>query len=133
MDLIKLLQEGDATGLEMQKALEALEHAKKSVEQAKERYDLTKNYFEQAIAKADEAGIPRAKFKKLIEERVAGLWNSGLINQSEEKLAKPVRASRPSKKSKDETIETEDFDGSASDLNASMDDSSEVGEPAVMN
>lgn len=127
MDLIKLLQEGDATGLEMQKAQEALEHAKKAVEQAKERYDLTKSYFEQAIAKADEAGIPRAKFKKLVEERVAGLWNSGLMNQAEEKAAKPPRTPRPAKK-KEETLETEDFK-----VSEDLEEISAASEAAVMN
>ena len=127
MDLIKLLQEGDATGLEMQKALEALEHAKKAVEQAKERHDLTKSYFDQAIAKADEAGIPRAKFKKLVEERVAGLWNSGLMNQAEEKSAKLPRAPRPAKK-KEESLETEEFEASED-----LEEISAVSEAAVMN
>ena len=127
MELIKLLQEGDATGLEMQKALEALEHAKKSVEQAKERYDLTKNFFEQVIARAEEAGVPRAKFKKLVEERVAGLWNSGLISQSEEKSAKPVRVARP-KKAKDEIAEY-----SEADVQNLGDESFEVSESALSN
>lgn len=100
MELIKLLQEGDATGLEMQKALEALELAKSAVDQAKERFDLTKNYFEQVISRADEAGISRAKFKKLVEERVAGLWNSGLITQIEERSPQAAKAARYAKKSK---------------------------------
>ncbi len=98
MDIFKLLQEGDATGLEMQKALEALDLARSNVEQAKERFELTKNYFEQVIARADEAGIPRAKFKKLLEERIAGLWNSGLIDQGAEKIPKQPKAPRPPKK-----------------------------------
>ncbi len=98
MDIFKLLQEGDATGLEMQKALEALDLAKSAVDQAKERFELTKNYFEQVIARADEAGIPRAKFKKLVEERIAGLWNSGLIDQGAEKIPKQPKAPRLPKK-----------------------------------
>lgn len=128
MELIKLLQEGDATGLEMQKALEALEHAKKAVEQAKERYELTKNYFEQAISRADEAGIPRAKFKKLIEERVAGLWNSGLINQSEDKAIKAAKPPRAAKKAKDEAIEI-----SEADLAPSNEPDVDVADSAMMN
>jgi hypothetical protein len=128
MELIKLLQEGDATGLEMQKALEALEHAKKTVEQAKERFDLTKNYFEQVIARADEAGIPRAKFRKLVEERVAGLWNSGLMNQSDDKAAKPAKASRPPKKVREAATDTTD-----GELIAATDDKVEVTESAMMN
>jgi hypothetical protein len=105
LDIFKLLQEGDATGLEMQKALEALDLAKSSVEQAKERYELTKNYFEQVIARADEAGIPRAKFKKLVEERIAGLWNSGLIEIGTEKQPKAAKPARPAKKNKTATLE----------------------------
>lgn len=137
MDLIKLLQEGDATGLEMQKALDALEHAKKAVEQAKERFDLTKNYFEQVIAKADEAGIPRAKFKKLVEERVAVLWNSGLLDQADEKAAKPVKVARPAKKKKDEVAEFSEADlagSDADDVGHGVGHESEtVAESAMMN
>jgi hypothetical protein len=101
MELIKLLQEGDATGLEMQKAQEALELAKHAVEQAKERLELSKGFFDQVLSRAEEAGIPRAKFKKLVEERVAGLWNSGLIAQAEAGPLKTVKAARPAKKVKE--------------------------------
>ena len=110
MDLIKLLQEGDATGLEMHKALEVLDLAKASVEHAKERYDLTKNFFEQVIARAEEAGIARAKFKKLVEERVAGLWNSGLINQGEERAVRAVKPPKAAKKAKSEAEISSDAD-----------------------
>lgn len=131
MDLIKLLQEGDATGLEMQKAQEALDHAKKAVEQAKERFELTKNYFEQVVAKADEAGIPRAKFKKLIEERVVGLWNSGLLNQIEEKVTKAPKAPRAAKKAKEDVV----ADSIEADIDEefSRDESTEAAEQAMAN
>ena len=135
MELFKLLQEGDATGLEMQKALEALDLAKISVEQAKERFDLTKNFFEQVIARAEEAGIARAKFKKLVEERVAGLWNSGLMNQGEERLAKPSKP-RLTKKSKVSGKDDRDSAvnvGSENEASTSDDESFEVSELAMAN
>jgi hypothetical protein len=127
MDLLKLLQEGDATGLEMQKALEALDLAKSAVESAKERYDLTKNFFEQVIARAEEAGIARAKFKKLVEERVAGLWNSGLIDSSDEKAPRAIKAVRAPKKAKEAVVE------SAESPESSDEDSIEISEMALAN
>lgn len=135
MDLMKLLQEGDATGLEMQKALEALDLAKISVEQAKERFDLTKNFFEQVIARAEEAGIARAKFKKLVEERVAGLWNSGLMNQGEERLVKPskLRVAKKSKSLVSGASESAHNNAVEGDVHTSGDESFEVEEAAMAN
>lgn len=132
MELIKLLQEGDATGLEMQKAEEALDLAKHAVEQAKERFELTKSFFEQVVARAEEAGLPRAKFKKLVEERVAGLWNSGLISQVEERTVRPLRVARSSKKTKESS--KADLGDSAEEFSAVATESSfAVGEAALSN
>jgi hypothetical protein len=132
MELIKLLQEGDATGLEMQKAQEALDLAKIAVEQAKERFDLTKSFFDEVIARAEESGIPKAKFKKLVEERVAGLWNSGLVVQTEERSFKAVKIPRPPKKSK-EAVKSDAILDANDLLEVVIEDSIEAPEPSFAN
>lgn len=98
-DLLNLIQEADVHAIEMEQAREAVEVAKQALEAAKERFDQTKTTFEQTVARADDIGVPRAKFKKLIEERTTAVLGSGLI-ESLEKTPKAAKAPRAPRKSK---------------------------------
>ncbi len=124
MEILKLLQEGDSIGLEMEKAREALEAAKLALEQAKEQFEEVKGQLEQIVTKAEEAGIPRAKFKKLVEERVAAMWASGLIQSNDQrpKIAKAPRISRKAKSA--------ESDSSFSEPNETMEPMESFDEPA---
>ncbi len=105
MEILKLLQEGDVAGLDMEKSRVALDAAKAALEQAKEQFELMKSQFEQVVSRADEAGMPRAKFKKLLEDRTAALWASGLIQPSDERPKAP-KAPRAVRKTK--TVESDE-------------------------
>ena len=71
MDLTILNQADNAT-LHLEKAKRALDAAKLELDTAKKAYD-------EVLAQADEHGIPKAKLKKLAEDRVAQLIESGLF------------------------------------------------------
>lgn len=87
MDL-SFLSEAEAVMLEMEKAKRGLEAAKANFENAKRNYD-------DLLTKADEVGVPKAKLKKLLEDRIAMLFESGIMdfleNPSETKVAKKPR------------------------------------------
>lgn len=81
------LAEADAVSLQ-------LERAKRNLEIAKFDFETAKSEYEALLGRADDNGIPKAKFKKLTEERLAGLIDSGLID-----LRKEVAAGKEAKKS----------------------------------
>lgn len=105
-DLLQLIQEADVNAIAMEQARDGVEAAKQALEAAKERFELARSTFDQSIAKADDIGIPRAKLKKLIEERTSAFLGSGLIDTTERapKVAKP-KASKKTKPT-EEVIET---------------------------
>jgi multidrug resistance efflux pump len=72
-NLLTLLAEADETSIQLERARRELESAKLNLESAKQAYD-------QVISKADEAGVPRSKLKKLTEERLAALIETGLMS-----------------------------------------------------
>lgn len=71
MDLTFLAQ-ADQITLKMELAKSALEAAKAAYDQAKQAYD-------DLLSQADTHGIPKAKLKKLTEDRVQALFESGLV------------------------------------------------------
>jgi len=71
MDLT-FLNQADSATLQLEQARRALESAKLELDSAKKNYD-------EVLAQADEHGIPKAKLKKLAEDRVAQLIESGLF------------------------------------------------------
>jgi hypothetical protein len=93
MDL-SFLSQAEAVMLEMEKAKRNLETAKTNFENAKKNYD-------EFLAKADDFGVPKAKLKKLIEDRIAMLFESGIIDfletQDKPKMTKTVRKPKPTK------------------------------------
>lgn len=105
MDL-SFLSEADAITLEFERAKRGLESAKAAFENAKKSY-------EDLLARADDHGIPKAKLKKLTEDRIQSLFDSGLLNFLEGGLTavskeqpKAKRSSKP-KKSVTETTSDE--------------------------
>lgn len=65
-----------------------LELARASLETAKAQFEAAKSAHEELLAQADSRGIPRAKLKKLTEDRVQALLEAGLV----ERLGPPLEA-----------------------------------------
>lgn len=109
-ELVPLIQDADLAHLEMENARAAVEAAKAQLEAAKDTLESSKFAFDQVIARADELGVPRAKLRKLVEERAAVLMASGLVstpvNASATRTPKPPKAAKK-KKPVDETNEFE--------------------------
>ena len=87
-----LLVEADKAGF-------ALEQARLGLEAAKTAMELCKQSYEDIILKAEEAGIPRAKFKKIVEERVQSLFDNGFAEvnvspRSSPRIERPKRAKK---------------------------------------
>lgn len=110
-ELLKLIQEADVVAFEMETAKAAVEAAKQNLETCKENLEQAKKSFDEVLVKADEVGIPRAKIKKLVEERTSVLVASGLIaaetRPSEPKSPKVTKTSR--KKAVSESDEARDL------------------------
>lgn len=98
MDL-SFLSEAEAVMLEMEKAKRGLEAAKANFENAKRNYD-------DLLTKADEVGVPKAKLKKLLEDRIAMLFESGIMDFLEAQgESSAVKKPRKPKRVKAEVVE----------------------------
>lgn len=71
-DLMKFLAEADGAALRLERARRAMDVAKTQLENAKQAYD-------EILARSDEMGISRAKLKKVTDERIAALIESGMV------------------------------------------------------
>ena len=91
MDLTFLAQ-ADSVTLKLELAKLAVETAKAELESAKEAHD-------ELFAQAESHGIPRAKLKKITEDRVQALLESGMITPNPSGTTEAKR-DRPLKKSK---------------------------------
>ena len=69
---IAFLSQADSLTLKLELAKTALETAKSNLETAKQAFD-------ELLAQADGHGIPKAKLKKLMEDRVQALFESGIL------------------------------------------------------
>lgn len=99
----QFLAQADAVALELEKAKRALEKAKSELENAKLAYD-------ELLAKADDLGIPRGKLKKITEDRIQSLMESGLLEKAEAAKAsapRPPRRPKTAAKSEAEVSEAE--------------------------
>ena len=83
-----------------------LEKAKRSLELAKAALEAAKLAFDDVMARAEELGVPKAKLRKIVEERVQVLFDSGLVGPElssaaavREAAAKPERIKRLKKPS----------------------------------
>jgi uncharacterized protein (DUF2126 family) len=88
MDL-NFLSQADNVALKYELAKAALETAKGNLEAAKQAYD-------DLLAQADTHGIPKAKLKKLTEDRVQALLEAGLVpaGKAEGKAAEGKRGKK---------------------------------------
>jgi hypothetical protein len=111
-DTLKTIHDVDAAFLAVEKARLAIEAAKAALETAKQDADAARLRFEDSLSKAEEAGLPRAKLRKVAEERVNALLNSGLLKEDSVILEKPApKAARAPRRAKlaepDITADTE--------------------------
>ena len=98
MDL-SFLSEAEGVMLEMEKARRNFETAKLNLDNAKRSCD-------ELLSKADELGVPKAKLKKLIEDRIAMLFDSGLLDFLEApREQNAVKKPRKPKRAKSESDE----------------------------
>lgn len=80
-DTLKTIHDIDLTFLAVEKARLAVEAAKNSLELAKQEAEAARQRFEESLVKAEELGLPRAKLRKVAEERVGVLLMSGLLKE----------------------------------------------------
>lgn len=85
--------QADQAAFELERAKRALEAAKANLDSAKQAYD-------EIMSRAEEHGIPRARLKKLVDERVQALMEGGLADVAQAKpSAKSEKApKKPSNK-----------------------------------
>lgn len=86
-----------------------LELAKKAIETAKAEFENAKRAYDELFSQAEAHGIPKAKLKKLTEERVQALLESGVIQK--ERLGNEPKREKPAKKkakaeASEENVET---------------------------
>ena len=112
-DLVQLIQEADVSMLNLENARAAVEAAKAQFESAKEDFELARASFDETIAKADEINIPRAKLKKLVEERSAALMASGLYSSHAGTTTKSAKAPKQSKAKKSNSTASSDVASSS--------------------
>lgn len=101
---INFLNQADSVALQFERARRALEAAKTELEGAKKAYD-------DVLAQADEHGIPKAKLKKLTEDRVAQLLESGLVDFGPAASARPKSDKAKPKADKSKAKKAKDDDG----------------------
>lgn len=115
------LAQADQATLQLELARRALEKARADLETAKQAYD-------EMLKAADEQGVNRAKLKKLSDERVQALIESGMLEDElgpkKEKTDKPKRPSKKQKATLSEAEASFSSEAEAADL-------TEVGEPEI--
>jgi hypothetical protein len=98
------LAEADSVVLKLERAKRALETAKAELDTAKKDYD-------DLLSRSDELGIPRSKLRKLAEDRVQLLFESGLLDftavSAPNREAKPRKPKKTASVTPSESIETE--------------------------
>jgi len=102
MDLTFLAQ-ADQVTLKLELAKSALDAAKAAFDQAKLAYD-------ELLTQADTHGIPKAKLKKLTEDRVQALFENGLVSATRAE-AKPAEPRRPRKAKAEAEVAGETWPG----------------------
>jgi hypothetical protein len=89
-----IFSQADHAAFELEKAKRALEVAKSTLEAAKQAYD-------EVMSRAEESGISRSKFKKIVDERISALFDNGLADSTATGLTKTAaRPDRPKKAKK---------------------------------
>lgn len=106
-DLMKIIQDADQAAVELEMARMRVETAKQYLETAKGAQEQARIILDEVFARAEELGTPKAKIKKLVEERAQSLVASGLIPTGglETRSIAP-KAPRPPRRTKI-TVDTE--------------------------
>lgn len=85
-----------------------LELAKRAIETAKAEFENAKRAYDELFAQAESHGMPKAKLKKLTEERVQALLESGILQRERGATVDSSRREKtPRKKAKSETQRSE--------------------------
>lgn len=79
------------------------EKAKREIESAKMNFEKSKQAYEEVLTQAEALGMSKAKLKRVAEDRVIALLESGLIDMGKESV--PVK--KAATKKKDRTVDTE--------------------------
>jgi DNA invertase Pin-like site-specific DNA recombinase len=77
-----------------------LELAKQAIEAAKIEFEICKKAYDELFAKAEERGMPKGKLKKLTEERIQALFDSGMVSRPSPAGATPIRKTAKGKAKK---------------------------------
>lgn len=89
-DNLKTIHDVDVAFLATEKARLGIEAAKVALELAKQDAEAARLRLEDSLTKAEEAGFPRAKLRKLAEERATALLSSGLLKNDGVSFEKPI-------------------------------------------
>src|SRR3546814_10245587 len=81
-NMMALVAEADAAALAVEAAKSELEIARQAADAAKQVLDSTKGAYDDVLSKADDAGVPKAKLRKLVDERLRALIDAGLDRKS---------------------------------------------------
>jgi hypothetical protein len=122
MDFNLLLQ-ADQAAFELEKARRALDTAKTNLDSAKQNYD-------EIMGRAEESGMSKAKLKKLVEERVGAIFESGFAENGGGAKA-TVRPERPKRSKKTDVTELESESGAEASEVDSLSMSTEFETPAT--
>lgn len=76
------------------------EQAKREMETAKLNFERSKQAYEEVLAQAEPLGLAKAKLKRVAEERVAALFESGLIDIGKDNAPPAKKANNESKSEK---------------------------------
>lgn len=109
-DSLNTIHDVDVAYLATEKARLAIEAAKVSLELAKQDAEAARLRLEESLARAEELGFPRAKLRKVAEERANALLTSGLLKDEGVSVEKPaLKAAKAPRRAKAvEVIESED-------------------------
>jgi hypothetical protein len=78
-DTLNAIHDVDLAVLAFEKSRANIEAAKAALENAKQESEAARVRLEDALCRAEEAGLPRAKVRKVAEERANALLVSGLL------------------------------------------------------
>ncbi len=82
-----------------------LEQARRDLELAKSVFETAKQEHESVLAKSEEFGVNRSKVRKLAEDRVQALFESGLLATSAIASSPVVRQAKPKKLKREKDVE----------------------------
>lgn len=109
-DLMRLIQDADVAAVDLEKARGQVETAKQNLETAKELQEQARLFLDEILSRAENIGIPRAKIKKLVEERTQMLVASGLMPTASEARSVAPKAAKAAKKNKAVSDESQSED-----------------------